>query len=483
MIPVVLSGGSGTRLWPLSRSQYPKQFCELMTESLLAQTLRRLSFFGQPWVLTLAEMGHLTRRVFSERSIPTERILLEPSARNTAPAIALLCRLFELQGAADEIVGVFPADHLIEKDAAFRSAVQLAVASAERGAIVTLGIHPTYAATGFGYIELGSEERGSANAPLPLPGGSARSVLGFREKPDAITAESYVKSGRFFWNAGIFIFKISAMSDAFRKHAPEIWGPLMELRPDLTNLTEIYSRLPSISIDYAVMEKASEQVCVPCDIGWSDLGSWDDVAELSHPVDPAAHPVAQHGQSVAHLRNRAEVASTRSENCIGFSTDNKVMAFVGLKDVMAIDTPDALLVMKRGESQHVRDIVKELEKRRHKSLNEHLFEVRPWGRYEILSDEGHYKLKKIIVDPHAQISYQSHSRRSEQWFIISGQGEVIIDDSKIPVERGSSVFIPVGAKHRVRNTGETPLEFVEVQIGTYFGEDDIVRYQDDYNRR
>lgn len=464
MIPVVLSGGSGTRLWPLSRSQYPKQFCELMTESLLAQTLKRLGFFGEPWVLTLAEMGHLTRRVFSEQSLPTERVLLEPIARNTAPAIALLCRRFELRGDGEEVVGVFPADQLIERDREFREAVSAAVEAAKHNLIVTLGIRPTYPATGFGYIEL---EHGDT--------GRAQTVSGFREKPDLSTAEEYVRSGRFFWNAGIFVFKVSTMIEMFKRHAPEIWGPLSSLNADLSNLDQVYAELPSVSIDYAIMEHVTEQACVPCEIGWSDLGSWDDVAAQAESGATTAHGIG--------FRNEAEVVFAESERCLGFSNEPKVMAFVGLEDVMAIDTPDALLVMKRGASQHVRKAVDALAKKNHKSLREHLFEVRPWGRYEVLRDEDHFKLKKIIVDPKAQISYQSHAKRSEHWIVVSGVGEVVLNDQIIMVERGSSVFIPVGSKHRIRNTGEKPLEFVEVQTGSYFGEDDIMRYQDDYNRK
>ncbi len=461
MIPIVLSGGSGTRLWPLSRSQYPKQFCELMTQSLLGQTLRRLTPIAQPWVLTLADLSHLTRRVLSEQSLPSSKILTEPAARNTAPAIGLLCRIFELHEKQNELIGVFPADHLIEDESAFREAVEKAKLAATLGQIATLGIRPTAPATGFGYIECHGA-------------GEVREVKSFREKPDVETARVYVESGRFFWNAGIFIFKLSSMIEAFRTCAPDIWEPLQELKADLSNLAEIYKRLPSISIDYAVMERVQGQVCIPCDMGWSDLGSWDDIATFAE----AKHTSSQ----TASVRNQAEIINVKSENCFGLTTENKVVAFVELNDVLAIDTPDALLLMKRGSSQDVRDVVAQLAKKNHKSLREHQFEVRPWGRYEIQRDEEHYKLKKIVVDPKAQISYQSHALRSEHWVVVSGEGEVILSDLSTRVERGSYIFIPVGAKHRVRNTGLLPLEFIEVQIGSYFGEDDIVRYQDDYSR-
>ncbi len=372
-----------------------------------------------------------------------------------------MCRLFELYLKHDDILGVFPADHVIEDEIAFLAAVELACEAASIGSIATLGIRPTAPATGFGYIEcVGTSE--------------VRDVKSFREKPDLETALQYVESGRFFWNAGIFIFKLSTMIEAFKTCAPEIWNPLQALETDLSNLAEIYRRLPSISIDFAVMERVQGQVCVPCDMGWSDLGSWDDIANFAE--------VEHSSPQTASVRNQAEVINVKSENCFGLATENKVVAFVDLKDILAIDTPDALLLMKRGSSQDVRDVVAQLAKQNHKSLREHQFEVRPWGRYEIQRDEEHYKLKKIVVDPKAQISYQSHALRSEHWVVVSGEGEVILNDLSTRVERGSYIFIPVGAKHRVRNTGLLPLEFIEVQIGSYFGEDDIVRYQDDYSR-
>ena len=486
MTPVVLSGGSGTRLWPLSRSQYPKQFCELMTDSLLGQTLRRLSVFGSPWVLTLSELGHLTRRVFSERSLSTDRILMEPAARNTAPAIALLCRYFELKGFTEDVIGVFPADHLIENEAAFHQAVARAVEAAQSDSIVTLGIQPTSAATGFGYIETdSSKEQGQQTGakaqakprlePTSSPDAGICKVLSFREKPDLLTAEAYLQSGRFFWNAGIFIFKLSTMIKAFQEYAPEVWRPLLALRPDLSNVNEIYQKLPSISIDYAVMERAKDQICVPCDMGWSDLGSWDDVADFDERRTRA--------KDSPQLRNRAHIINVESQNCFGLSNEEKVIGFVDLHNVIAIDTPDALLLMNRNSSQKVREVVAQLARHKSKSLHEHQFEVRPWGRFEVLRDEAHYKLKKITVDPKAQISYQSHSLRAEHWFVVAGEGEVILNDEVIRVERGSAIFIPTLAKHRIRNTGLSSLEFIEVQTGRYFGEDDIVRYQDDYSRR
>lgn len=462
MIPVVLSGGAGTRLWPLSRAKLPKQFVELLDESLMEKTLRRLKPFGSPWALTVRELEILTGRVFRYLELPADQMLFEPAPRNTAPAVALLCRVLELRGQANEIAAVFPADHLVTDETNFREAVQTACLAAESGLVATLGVKPTYAATGFGYIE--------TIKPTSIMHGAhkAHEVEGFREKPDAATAEKFVKAGTFFWNAGIFVFRVATMIGHFKVLMPELWNAMRELKPDLSNLCTVYERAPKISIDFGVMERLKEQVCVPCDVGWSDLGSWDDVAaaEKSGLYANGAHVVDGSGAG----------------GNFAFSSEQKVFGFVGVSDVIVVDTADATLIAKKGQTQDVRSVVDQLSKQGHLAATDHRFELRPWGRFAILKDDAHFKFKIIVVDPKAQISYQAHAKRSEHWIFVKGAGEVVLNDKTIAVKAGGSVFIPLGAKHRVRNTGAVPLEFIEVQTGTYFGEDDIQRYQDDYNR-
>ncbi len=463
MIPVVLSGGSGTRLWPLSRLSFPKQFCDLVHESLLEKTIKRLKPLGSPWTLTTNELDILTGRVFRTEKIPLQQIVYEPTGRNTAPAIALLCRILEMSSRENEIVGIFPADHLVLKETEFLQAIALAVSCAEAGQIATLGIKPNYPATGFGYIET-LPEAFKTDGPR-----KAFAVKSFREKPDEETAQRFLQDGHFSWNAGIFVFKASLMISSFKEHAPEIWRVISELKPDQSNLREVYAKVPSVSIDYAIMEKVRSQVCIPADIGWSDLGSWDDVANLTE-------------MSGLNTSNKAVPVAVLGTNNFTFSSHPKVIATVAVDDLIVVDTPDALLITRRGQSQNVRLAVEELKKLKNPAATEHRFELRPWGLFEIIRDDDTFKAKIIRVEAGAQISYQSHAKRSEHWIIVKGQGEVILDSQTIPVKPGASVFIPQGAKHRIHNTGSSPLEFIEVQTGTYFGEDDIVRYQDDYNR-
>lgn len=463
-IPVILSGGMGTRLWPVSRATLPKQFCEFLDESLLEKTIKRLMPIGSVWTLTTSELTTLTNRVFSQLKISKSQILFEPMGKNTAPAIALLCHQMRLLGEESATIGIFPADHLVIKENEFQNALKLAALAAESAPVVTLGIHPEYAATGFGYIEVQPEKIMSGD------GLSVHSVKSFREKPDIQTAEKFLKDGAFFWNAGIFVFKVSNMIKLFETLMPELWSEISKVKKDLSNLSEIYSKVKSVSIDYGIMEKVEGQVCVPCDIGWSDLGSWDDVARFGEP--PFSLPLA----------NFATTVNYEAKNNFVFSDHKKVVGLVGVEDLIVVDTEDALLVSKRGHSQKVRGIVESLVSTQNKSAREHRFELRPWGKFAILKDEVHFKSKIISVDAHSQISYQSHAKRTENWIIVKGKGEVVLNSTTIIVQAGDSVQIPLGAKHRIRNTGDMVLEFIEVQTGSYFGEDDITRFEDDYNR-
>jgi mannose-1-phosphate guanylyltransferase/mannose-1-phosphate guanylyltransferase/mannose-6-phosphate isomerase len=459
MIPVVMSGGSGTRLWPVSRQSLPKQFCELFESSLFEKTMRRLQPLGSPWAITTKELKVLTDRALRELGIPLEQAIYEPMGRNTAPCIALVCHVLASRGLTDEVVGIFPADHLIENEEAFHQVVRAAEAWARDGHVVTLGIQPNLPATGYGYIE--TSESLSTRAGL-----EARKAVRFREKPDQATAQSFLDRGGFFWNSGMFIFKVETMITLFREHAPEIWNVVNQIKPDLSNIEALYATVKNISVDYAIMERLPSHVCIPGDFAWSDVGSWDAIAEIFERGGKKEQPVFSVG----------------AEKNFVVPSPEKVYAFVGVDDLVVVDTTDALLITRRGASEKVKDVVDQLKARSDQRGFKHNFEIRPWGQFQVLRDTERFKSKVIVVDQGAQISYQSHAKRAEHWIIVRGEGEVVLDDKVIPVKYGSHVEIPVGAKHLVRNTGSEPIEFVEVQLGTYFGEDDIVRYSDVYGR-
>lgn len=464
MIPVILSGGSGTRLWPVSRASYPKQFCEFFDRSFLSNSVRRLKALGDVYILTTKSMEALTHRAVKQEGLNPENVLFEPMGKNTAPAVALLCHILNLRGKGQEMVGVFPSDHLIADEAVFQKAVKLAEAVAAKGYVTTLGVWPHFPATGYGYIEVGSE-------PLAKEGDlQALRVQGFREKPNLSKAQEYADSGHHFWNAGMFVFKVSDMIEHFKKFQPEIWNKISQIDAKMSNASYNYAMVDNISLDYAIMEKLEAQACVPCDMGWSDVGSWDEMARL---LDESA-PI--------HSQSRAQVFNQNSENNYVFAVSNKVVGLVDVTDLLVVDTPDALLVARKGSSQKVKELVDAMKEANQPEATAHPFETRPWGGFEILADEKSFKSKRVTIDPGAQLSYQSHAKRSEHWVIISGRAEVVLNEKVIGLGPGESIHIPVGAKHRMRNPGDQPLVFVEVQTGSYFGEDDIVRYQDDYNR-
>jgi len=466
MIPVVLSGGSGTRLWPVSRAAVPKQFCDLFGESLLARTLRRLRPLGTPGIVGGRDTEVLARRVLRDLDLPTERAWFEPVGRNTAPAVALVCHLLLEQRRGDEVVGIFPADHLVEDEATFLRAVRLAIRCAGRGQVVTIGVRPDRPETGYGYIEVGDEvfareEAGGAEEPLV-----AYAARGFREKPDHETARTYVDAGSFFWNAGMFVFRVDVMAGCFGRWMPATWELVRTIAPDLSNLAAVYDRIEPESLDYGIMEHLEEHVSIPCSIGWSDVGSWDEVARIGHV--PAAEGSA--------------VCSVGGGGSFVLPYRDRLVALVDVDDLLVVDTADALLVARKGSSQRVKEVVQRLAAEGRPQATEHVYDLRPWGRFEVLRDTEAFKSKVIEVDPGQRLSYQSHEHRAEHWIIVRGRPEVILDDEPIQLAPGDHIYIPQGAKHRIRNPTGEPVTFVEVQLGTYFGEDDIVRYQDDYDR-
>ncbi|WP_413577496.1 mannose-1-phosphate guanylyltransferase/mannose-6-phosphate isomerase [Bdellovibrio sp. HCB290] len=458
MIPVVLSGGSGTRLWPVSRQQMPKQFCTIFEKPLQTMTLERCHKMGTPWIVTSKALQNLTEINLQTNKMNDVRVVYEPYGKNTAPAIAVLCKLLDLQDLGNEIVGIFPSDHLISKEQAFLKVVNFAASVANSNKVVTLGITPSYPETGYGYIQT------KAVSLKEVDGLKAYSVVKFHEKPALEKAKEFLTQGSFSWNAGIFVFKASHMVSLFEKLQPELWATVSALKADASNLEEIYSNVQSISIDYAIMEKLSgdELACIPSEFGWNDVGSWDAVAAL------------QKGQDVLNVKGHGNFV---------FGDPAKNYSAIGIDDVIVVDTKDALMLVKKGQSQDVRYVVESLAQQKSSLVKEHVYEYRPWGYFEILKDTEFFKSKVIRVNPHSQLSLQSHAKREEHWTITQGKGEVVLDDKVIPVKAGSHVHIPLGAKHRMRNNSDEMLEFVEVQLGSYFGEDDIVRYQDDYQRK
>ena len=464
MTPIVLSGGSGTRLWPVSRTKYPKQFCELFEKTLQTLTLERLEKFGPSFIITSEKLKDMTERDILQNNLSVEKVLYEPSGKNTAAAIALGCRYLEILNRQDDVVGVFPSDSLILKKEEFELALQVAVKSAQDNYVVTLGIQPRSAETGFGYIQV--KERALATE-------KATEVLKFHEKPSAEKAQAFVNDGHYFWNAGIFIFKASVMIEHFKAHEPEIWQMISQLQSDLKNLTQIYSQIKNISVDYAIIEKlnSAQLRCVTCDMGWSDVGSWDALVEVTEAYSYNEKSIKKRPIQIAAKGNSV------------FSQLKKNYSFVGCDDLIAIDTVDALVVCRKGQSQKIKDLVETLKVEDLKIVNEHVFENRPWGRFEVLRDEKTYKSKVIRVEPGQKISYQSHAKRSEHWIIVNGQAVVTLNDQEHFLKQGEHIFIPQGCKHRIHNQSNSLVEFIEVQVGSYFGEDDIVRYQDDYGRQ
>lgn len=465
MIPVIISGGSGTRLWPVSRENYPKQFCEFYDVSFLENSIKRLKPFGEPYALTVSSMETLTNRTFKKCDVSVDNAIYEPMGKNTAPAIAFLCHVLNQKGKASEVVGIFPSDHLVLNEAEFQKAVNLGKTCAEKGQVATLGILPKYAATGYGYIKT-QDETLEKNENL-----QAHKVEGFREKPSHEKAQEYLNSGQYYWNAGMFIFKVSTMIEHFKVHLPDMWQRISTIKDDLSNAKHVYANLESISIDYGIMEKISDQVCIPCDIGWSDVGSWDEISRLADEMPSLRRDI------------NAKVVTEQAQSNYVFSIRNKVVALLGVENLLVVDTPDALLISKKGKSQDVKKLVEKIKSEGLTQATNHLFEKRPWGGFEVLKEDKNFKSKSISVDPGARLSYQSHEKRSENWVIVEGEAEVTLNDEKHILKAGQSIFIPMGAKHRIMNPGKTLMRFIEVQTGTYFGEDDIVRYEDDYGRQ
>jgi mannose-1-phosphate guanylyltransferase/mannose-1-phosphate guanylyltransferase/mannose-6-phosphate isomerase len=467
--PVLLCGGSGTRLWPLSRKSYPKQFVPLLGEETLFQaSARRLSGpdFAAPMVLTNSDFRFIVTEQLAAAGIDPAAILIEPEGRNTAPAV-LAAALWLERSDPDGLMLIAPSDHVVPDPAAFRAAVAAGAPAARAGRLVTFGIAPDRPETGYGYLEL-------ETAPEP---GMPSALRRFVEKPDAARAARMLAAGNFLWNAGIFLFSVRAILDAFRAHAPDLIAPVSAAieagRPDLGFFRldpGAWSGAREISIDYAVMERAENLSVVPFAAGWSDLGGWDAVWRESGP-DPRG--VALSGPATAI---DCDDTLLRSEDA------GLEVVGIGLRNVIAVAMPDAVLVADAARAQEVKQAVAALKAKSAKQAEAFPKDHRPWGWFECLALGPRFQVKRIVVHPGAALSLQSHHHRSEHWIVVEGTARVTVDDEVTLVTENQSVYIPLGAVHRMENPGKVPMVLIEVQTGTYLGEDDILRYEDVYAR-
>jgi len=460
--PVILSGGSGSRLWPLSREYFPKQLLALVSEkTLLQDTARRTDAFKDslaPIVVCNEEHRFLVAEQLREIDKPAQTIILEPEGRNTAPALTLAA-LWLRQHGENPVMLVMPADHVIADQKAFAKAIHSAYELANAGRLVTFGIVPTSAHTGYGYIRQGANN----------------SVEDFVEKPDLATAERYVKSGEYLWNSGLFMMRTDVWLEELAKYNPEIIeavsraisggkGDMDFFRTDVA----AFLSSPSDSIDYAVMEKTDRASVVPMDAKWSDIGAWSSLWEASSKNEQG-NVIA--GDVFSHDTNQSFLVS-----------QHRMIAAVGLDNMIIVETPDAVLVCSKERSQDVKHIVNQLKDRQRSEYQLHRRVHRPWGTYETVDVGERFQVKRLTVKPGASLSLQSHQKRAEHWVVVKGQAKITRDDEVIILNENESTYIAIGQRHRLENDADKPLEVVEVQSGSYLGEDDIERFDDIYDR-
>jgi mannose-1-phosphate guanylyltransferase/mannose-6-phosphate isomerase len=471
IIPVILCGGSGTRLWPLSRDSYPKQFLHLLEQqSLFQATLQRLHGITQENPIAVTNEKHRFLVAEQLREINREaEILLEPIGRNTAPAIAAAA-LRALKTESSPMLLVLPSDHHIEQVEIFGRAVQTGAQAAQEGHLVTFGIVPTRAETGYGYIHAESN-------PLSLSQDeyAVYAVNGFKEKPDAQTAENYLTSGEYYWNSGMFLFRADRYIEELEKFAPDILASCQQAVEqgsddlDFFRLDkDSFSNCPADSIDYAVMEKTDAACVVPLDAGWNDVGAWSSLWDIS-PSDENSNVIF--GDVIAHDSSHCHIHS-----------ESRLVSTLGVKNLVIVETSDAVLIADKDAAQNVKEIVNELKKAKRSEGSIHREVYRPWGKYDSVDASERFQVKRITVNPGATLSLQKHQHRAEHWVVVTGTAEVTCDDDIRILTENQSTFIPLGSIHRLRNPGKIPLELIEIQSGSYLGEDDIERYEDHYGR-
>ena len=470
--PVILSGGSGTRLWPLSRAMYPKQFIRFFngqSSSFLGATLKRLKAeagFAPPILLCNTDHRFLVKEELERAAVRPGAIYLEPIARNTAPAIAVAALAIAAEDPSGVMV-VMPSDHAIKDESRFVEAVRRAAVVADTGRLVLFGIQPSGPHTGYGYIRRGPALEGFANA--------AFKVDAFFEKPSRETAKGYVADGSYFWNSGIFVLNVKTFLEELQRLEPSILDAARaaraRARDDLGFLKldkAAFANAPSISIDYAVMERTQKAAMLPIDVGWNDVGSWSSLWDIA-ARDENGNFV--HGEAVLE----------DTENCYVHS-EKSLVSTIGLRDLVIVDTPDALLVADRSRTEEVSTIVKRLRSSNRKEQEQHLINHRPWGHFETLAVGPRFQVKRLHVKPGGKLSQQMHHHRSEHWVVVQGTAKVVVGDIERLVRENESVYIFATQWHRLENPGKVPVEIIEVQIGSYLGEDDIIRGDDIYQR-
>jgi len=474
LTPVILSGGAGTRLWPLSRELYPKQLLVLLGKrTMIQQTALRLGGLSAAAPVIVCNEAHrfLVAEQLRQLSLAPKAIVLEPFGRNTAPAIALAAlATLQANGGEDSVLLVLPADHVIRDVPAFHNAVQVALPAAREGHLVTLGVVPQSAETGYGYI------RREGGRLAESGSGGVHRIAQFVEKPNLERARQFVESGEYYWNSGMFMFGARRYLEELQRLAPQIADVCREAFEkakgdlDFTRVDpKTFESCPSDSIDYAVMEKTSDAVVVPLDAGWSDVGSWAALHDAS-PLDSDGNVA------------RGDVLVEDSEGCYLYA-ESRLVAAVGLKDHVVIETKDAVLVAPKNRVQDVKKLVGRLKEqgRYEHSLHREVF--RPWGSYDSIENGERFQVKRLKVNPGATLSLQMHHHRAEHWVVVSGTARIVRGDEEFLLEENQSTYIPIGVKHRIENPGKIPLQIIEVQSGSYLGEDDIVRFEDRYGRK
>jgi mannose-1-phosphate guanylyltransferase len=467
LLPVIMAGGTGSRLWPMSRELHPKQFLRLHSiHSMLQETLKRLDGVGvsEPVVICNEDHRFMVAEQLRQIDMLSHNIILEPVGRNTAPAIALAALNAIAQG-NDPIMLVLAADHIINDVEAFHRAIDLALPHAAAKSLVTFGIVPTGPETGYGYIQRGECKNGSVAAP----------VQRFVEKPDSETAQSYIETGEYYWNSGMFMFRAKRYLEELEKFRPDILAACLdalantECDKNFINVDrDAFSACPDDSVDYAVMEKTHDAVVIPLDAGWSDVGSWSALWEVSKK-DSAGNALT--GDTFLY----------DSRDCY-INTDEKLVAAVGVENLVIVNTKDAVLVVDRSKVQDVKKIVEHLKKNKRSEYRRHREVYRPWGRCDILVAEKRFNVNRITVNPGEAFSLQMHHHRAEHWVVLSGTARVTTGDKTFLITENQSTFIPVAVIHRLENPGNIPLELIEIQSGSYLGDDDVIRIKDHYGR-